>query len=91
MSLTEVQRREIIESFMDFGILRLGVDGMFHLGNLEFVRNTGGMEVVQILGKLVTSTNNSIEKDSLILRRGELPYFHVPKETRRKEIQRRKK
>jgi hypothetical protein len=79
MALTEAQRRDLVEGLMDFGILRLGVDGFMYLGNLEFVRQTGGMNLIRILGKFVSAVNASIDR-SLVLSRGELPYFHFTKE-----------
>ena len=77
--LTDEQRQEVIEGFMDFGILRTGVDGFMYFGNLEFVRQTGGMKTVRILGKLVSGVNKNLKR-SLVLKRGELPYFHFTKE-----------
>lgn len=88
--MTEEQQVEAIETLMDFGILRVGVDGFMSLGNLEFVRQTGGMDVVRILGKLVYSTNERLKR-SLVLQRGTLPFFHFTKEGLRQKILEEKK
>ena len=81
--MTDEERIEMFEDLMDFGLVRIGVDGMFFLGNLEFVRQTGGIEVIRILGKLVAGMNAEIDRSSLVHQRGQLPYFHFRQDQRR--------